>query len=367
LQIMPKILIFHTSVGLGHKAMAENIGFALQQAGFTVKLADILQVEEGKLVSFGKGLHHLINKYLPWLWEFLYKSSWVADLAMPLRVKLASKHSGRALSLIKEFNPDAIISTQTTSSAAVSFLKAKGLYGGPFIITFSDFHLHRFWLYDNCDHYLANIEEQKKKMLSLGIAPEKITVCGITMKPRLPVDIIAVKAKFNVAPEEKVVLVGIGSLGIGFRMETLRELLELENTKIIVVCGKNEKLYEHLKKRAKHKDLTVLGFYKPMDELYAIADVFITKPGGMSVSESLKWSLPVIVTHQLPGQESLNCEYLKNKDLAEIKPKDLTGSVRAELSGHSIRKKLQFKLSQKDSLVQFGEPVVQAVQNFVAH
>ncbi len=362
---MPKILILHTSIGLGHKAMAENIGYALKQAGFEVKLADILKVEEGALVSFGKILHRLINKYTPWFWEFLYGSSFIADISLPLRIKLAAKHSEKVLALIRQFQPGVVIATQTTASAAVSSLRARGLYKGRFVIAFSDFHLHRFWLYDNCDHYLANIEEQKNQMVSLGIPAEKITVCGITLKPKIPVDAEVVRRKFGMAPGEKVILVGIGSLGIGFNLDTLRQLLELNEAKVIVVCGKNMPLYKQLAQKPAHKDLIVLGFYKPMDELYSTADVFITKPGGMSVSESLKWNLPVIVTHKLPGQESLNCEYLKSKGLAEIMPKNLAELIRNELQKHLLQKKLQQQTLQINKLVQFGSPVVKAVQNLL--
>ena len=43
-----------------------------------------------------------------------------------------------------------------------------------------------------------------------------------------------------------------------------------------------------------------------MDELYAIADVFVGKPGGLSTAESLRWNLPLIVCYTLPGQEEKN-------------------------------------------------------------
>ena len=43
-----KILILYTSVGLGHKTLAENIGWQLQQEGMEVKLADIGKVQKGK-------------------------------------------------------------------------------------------------------------------------------------------------------------------------------------------------------------------------------------------------------------------------------------------------------------------------------
>jgi hypothetical protein len=47
-----------------------------------------------------------------------------------------------------------------------------------------------------------------------------------------------------------------------------------------------------------------------MSDLYQIADVFMTKPGGLSVAEAGQFGLPLVVTHTLPGQEDLNLAYL---------------------------------------------------------
>ncbi len=133
-----RVLIFFTSVGLGHKIIAENMAWHLEHAGYTVKLADILQVQSGKLVDFGTWLHQLINKHFPFIWKFLYNSTTFSKLTMPWRVPLAGKNSSRAAAAIAEFKPDLVISTQTTSSAIVSYLKRHKSYRGKFAIGFSD-------------------------------------------------------------------------------------------------------------------------------------------------------------------------------------------------------------------------------------
>src|SRR6185295_15196539 len=54
--------------------------------------------------------------------------------------------------------------------------------------------------------------------------------------------------------------------------------------------------------------------------LYAVADIFITKPGGLSVAEGLSFRLPILITHWLPGQEQLNIQYLAKQRLIMASP-----------------------------------------------
>lgn len=361
---MKKILILYTSVGLGHKSIAENIAFNLEGAGFEVRLADILKVQEGRLVSVARSVHGFLNRSLPEVWSFLYKNRWVTNCLLPFRTKVAAGHYQRTWSLINNLNPDLVICTQATASAILAYLKDKGLFKGLFAIAFSDFHLHRFWLYDNCDFYLANIDEQKQMMISLGVEPEKIAVCGMTLKPRTALDSGQIKRRLGIAENQKVVLVGVGSRGPGFEKKLLSDLLKLNDCKIVIVCGKNEKLFQELTTKQLPNNFLVLGYYSPMEELYAIADVFITKPGGLSVTESLSFCLPVIITHRLPGQEELNINYLMEKKLAVIYPKDLVGLVNEELRDGKLRKALE-KSVERQKLVSFGKPVVEAVKRLL--
>jgi processive 1,2-diacylglycerol beta-glucosyltransferase len=320
-----KVLIFHTSIGLGHKFIAENIGWQLSQAGCEVRVADVLEVQKGKLVELSTKIHHWMNTSAPWLWSFLYhvtNLSLVVKSTLPIRLWVAKKNCSKTLGLINEFQPDMVISVHNTASAILAHLKKEKLYEGLFVIGFSDFHLHKFWLFNQADFYLANIAEQKQEMIDWGINPNKVAVCGITLKPKLNINSNAVKQKLGLAAEERVILVGSGSLGIGFSEQLLGQLFALPKTKVIVVTGKNEKYKNYLNEKYAKENLLTLGFYEPMAELYAIADVFFSKPGGLSTSEALQYGLSIIVPYVLPGQEELNLKYLLSKNLVQkISPK----------------------------------------------
>lgn len=321
-----KILILYTSVGLGHKFIAQNIAFHLQRDGYEVMLHDVLQLQQGWLVDFGTWLHSLINRRFPFVWRWLYFSKAVNKITLPLRVPLAKSNSQKVFEVIEEFQPQAVICTQTTASATIASLKQQGKFHGKFVIAFSDYHLHYHWLYQGVDLYLVNIEEQKQEMISLGINPEKIKVCGITLEPKPKVDALQLKHKLGIPESNQVVLVGSGSLGIGFPRQLLESYLRAmtfkPNLSIIVACGKNTDLRQRLES-LKHPNLIVLGFTDQLKNYYQVADLFLTKPGGLTIAESLQAGTKILITHTLPGQEEPNYEYLLRHGLVYPMPKPL--------------------------------------------
>ncbi|OGE82419.1 MAG: hypothetical protein A3B10_03005 [Candidatus Doudnabacteria bacterium RIFCSPLOWO2_01_FULL_44_21] len=350
-----KVLIFYTAVGQGHKSIAENIGFYFAQLGFEVKLENILEVEAGWFVKFNERLYTFVIDKLPWVWNFLYQTP-LLHVLRGLRLPLAAlKHPARALNLIQSFNPDIIITTQTVASAAAALIKKRKQYQKLFGIAFSDFHMHKFWLYDQADFYLVNIAEQKTQMMALGIDGSKIFICGMTLKPKPPADQFEIKDRLRIDRGVKVILMASGSMGTGINANSLvflakgvlNELTQKQaKGQIIIVCGKNKQLYEELKS-FRLPNVIIFPFYQTMPELYAIADIFITKPGGLSVAESLSYELPILITHWLPGQEDLNIEYLTKRNLImpvasrRINPAWVIRAAVEELLTAQFRKQLQ--------------------------
>ena len=325
---MKKVLVLYTSIGMGHKYIAQNIAYHLERAGYEVLLHDILQVQKGVLVDFGTWLHSFINRRLPFVWRWLYFSDLVKFIGYHLRVPLAKANSKNLFYIVKDFQPDVILSTQTTGSAATASLIEQKKFSGKFVVAFSDFHLHKFWLYPYVDLYLANIEEQKQEMMKLGIEENKIAVCGITLKPKSVVDKNVVKEKLGVSQDQRLIIFGSGSLGIGFDEKLLFDYLTAlteQNEKIFVavMCGKNQELKSKLDK-LNLKNVLPLGFYENPTELYQTAELLVTKPGGLTISEALQSGIKILVTHTLPGQEEPNYEYLLERKLIYAKPAPLS-------------------------------------------
>lgn len=67
----------------------------------------------------------------------------------------------------------------------------------------------------------------------------------------------------------------------------------------------------------------------------SISDLVVTKPGGMTTTESLASGLPMIIINPIPGQEEENAEFLENKGVGIwLKKNDNVSEVFNDLFSH---------------------------------
>ena len=67
----------------------------------------------------------------------------------------------------------------------------------------------------------------------------------------------------------------------------------------------------------------------------SISNIVITKPGGLTTSESLVSNLPIVIINPIPGQEEENAEFLVRNGVAVwIKKEDNIARVLKNLYRH---------------------------------
>lgn len=124
----------------------------------------------------------------------------------------------------------------------------------------------------------------------------------------------AAKRHFGI-PEKKIhLLMMCGSMGCG-PMEKLLELLhDKGDAYITVVCGTNKDLYNGLtEKYASCSHIQILDFVKEMSLLMDSADIFVTKPGGLSSTEAAVKRVPMVFVDAVGGCENDNCAFFTNR------------------------------------------------------
>lgn len=111
---------------------------------------------------------------------------------------------------------------------------------------------------------------------------------------------------------------GGGEFGLGKdrTVQVLRDLITVANNyQIIAIAGKNEKMKLAFEEVATNMGVEsrvrVLPFTDKVPELMSIANVVVTKPGGLTTTESLVSGLPIIIINPLPGQEEENALFLE--------------------------------------------------------
>ncbi|MBI3363929.1 MAG: hypothetical protein HY033_03370 [Ignavibacteriae bacterium] len=87
---------------------------------------------------------------------------------------------------------------------------------------------------------------------------------------------------------------------------------EHRQVQMIVVCGKNRKLHETLRRKRfpPNVDVKLYQFIDFVDQLMDASDVLITKAGGLTITEALVKHLPMIIFDPIPGQEGHNTNYI---------------------------------------------------------
>lgn len=333
---MTKILVLHTSVGHGIMITARNIYERLLKSDhFDVRIEDLYKVAPGPLVGVLEKIYFYFTETFPFIWGILYSEA-AARVTIPFRMLAASFRYKRVWRVIRDFRPDIVVSTETVPSGITAYLKREGWYQGKLVIVFSDYHLHRFWLYDECDLYLCNIAEQRDALLQLGIPEEKIALTGMIVSEKYLQNVprTAAAKEFGLDPELPAVLVSGGRRGLLASKKIVQKLLASPKPfQIVVVAGQNEKLKSELERLtgAGDHNLQIFGYVANQEILMSAVDVLVSKPGGPTIAEAVAKGLSVVIALAHPGHEMANMRYLVDSGIGQY------GRAPAEVVGAVIR------------------------------
>jgi processive 1,2-diacylglycerol beta-glucosyltransferase len=315
-----KVLILTVTAGYGHHATAKALEKELTQRGATVEVIDVLkQINKLLQEAFAKG-YLLSTKFGKEAYKKLYA-------LMEQKGQKTSKYNFgnmapalmalRFEDFIDSFNPDVIICTHVTAAHVVSEVK-RNCKTAPAIGIVTDYTLHPFWEdATRVEHIVLASELLTHRAVALGIDESRILPLGIPVQPKFKNKMSKFQAreKLNLKQDSPVVLVMGGSMGYG-GITKLVESLKDTNMQILAVSGSNKRQFNKLSQIEEYPNLSVFGFVNNIDELMDAADCIITKPGGLTVSESMIKGLPMILANPIPGQEERNTEFLMNLGLA---------------------------------------------------
>lgn len=274
------------------------------------------------LVKFLYGKMYLdVVKLLPELYAYSYKHYESSKKFIKPRFLIDRFSFSSFFELIDDFDPNVVVSTHFIPAALVENYRRKKGKAFRIAVTLTDYEFHPLWIAPNIDLYCTATEEVKSSLIYYGVAPERIVVTGIPVHPKfsVPKDRAGLLKKHGLSEGSPILLISAGSFGITPLEEVMDDLGGIkEEFQIMVVCGKNADLEKELleKQKTRPRLKKVFGFVNFMDELMAVSDLLITKPGGITVSESLAVGLPMILIEPIPGQEEANADYMVEQGAA---------------------------------------------------
>jgi len=325
-----KILILSAATGGGHLRASHAIETYIMEnsSGNEVAVVDALKSINSVLDKTVCDGYHFLATKTPKVFGQLYRKTNEESLLSNLVTRFSSVFSQKLIPLIKEQNPDVIISTHPFATEMVSHLKGKGIVTAPLICLMTDYGPHRAWIADHVDAYIVSNEDMIPEMQAMGVKTERIYPFGIPVGDVFFTkgDKPALLKKFEMDTAMPTILIMAGSFGVTNIMNIYKEIIKLPTEfQIIVITGRNQKLYEAFTSVIEHspKKTKLVYFTDEVENYMHASDLIITKPGGLTVSEALACSIPLAVFDAIPGQEEDNANFLLTHDMAVKLEKDI--------------------------------------------
>ena len=318
------ILLFYASYGGGHLSAATAIEQYIRENypdAKTLKI-DCVEYINKSINKISTSAYKSIILKTPMLWGQVYKllkNDTILDITQFSNRFMAKK----IFTLFEDFEPDLVISCHPLGGQITSFLKSHKKTNCKLATVMTDFASHKQWLIgkDYTDYFFVSNIEMKTSLISEGIYPNKIYVSGIPISPNFykNYDKENIYKSLNIEKNKKnIIFFGGGSLGLSSSSNIqaiLTSLLQAtdESHQIIIISGKNQKLYNDFQKTINntyHKSqIKLIDFTTELPELLPITSFVIT------ITECISTNVPIILINPIPGQEKENAQYIADNKM----------------------------------------------------
>jgi len=324
-----RTLILSCNTGEGHNSCAKAIKEYYELHGGECTIADALRFVSpavSKIVSRG---HSFLYRHFPGVSGFGYgcaekssalfrENSWVCRLLM--------RGTERLYQYILDGAYTAVICTHIFAALMLSDILKKHPIPLKTGFVATDYTCSPGAKESSLDYYFIPDAEFVPDFQCENLPEEKLVPSGIPVRQMFYASCASEEAKVGVGvnPKHHHMLMMCGSMGCGPMKKLLAELSSRlpQDWALSVICGNNERLYTKLSQKYKEKEqIHIRGFVKDMGAMMDSADLYITKPGGISVSESAVKKLPMILVDAVAGCETYNRIWFVRKGGAQTAEK----------------------------------------------
>ena len=196
----------------------------------------------------------------------------------------------------------------------------------PLVTCITDLSSHSEWLHPGTDCYLVGSRSIREALTAKGVEPGRVHVTGIPVRPQFQPS--AGRGSRPGGDGTRRLLIMGGGLGMLPRRSGFYEALNaLPGTETTLLTGHNRKLYEKLAGRYPH--IQVVGFTDRVYDYMAQADLMLSKPGGITLFETIFSELPMLAWEPTLQQERDNARFLVRRGIGRVAPREPEGCLEA--------------------------------------
>lgn len=335
----------------------------LQSCGHEVVVLDTIEYINpilNKTITEG---YEFLAKNRPSIYRVMYNTANHKKIKQAI-TSINALISRKLVPFVKNYRPDIIVTTHPFSAEMAAKLKRIDGVTAKVLCVMTDYAPHRTWINDSIDAYVVSNDGMVKKMYDMGVPYWKVYPFGIPIEGGFYTkrDRSIILKEMGLNPTFPTILIMAGSLGLGDVSGIYDEILNISvDFQTIIITGKNKKLYELLEKmvyenheishaklrlfrkylpnftkdnplrnkkieqldnslekirKINKKRTRILHFTNEVDKYMQIADLIITKPGGLTITEALACRLPMAIFDAIPGQEEENADFLVSNNMA---------------------------------------------------
>jgi UDP-N-acetylglucosamine:LPS N-acetylglucosamine transferase len=335
----PRVLIVTATIGEGHDLPARVLaeGILDERPDAKVEIVDgVAAMGRILTVVLEDNSRWVFRPWMNWAFDLQYRllqwrvTRWLASSLVYL---IGSRG---LLRMIREHEPDIVVSTYPGTTEVIGELRRRGRLGVPTASAITDLAGLRYWSHPGIDlHLITHPEsiEEVRRVAGNGTRVEAargLTVAGI-LDPR---DRAEARRALELPEDRKIVMVSGGGWGVGDLAGATEVALGLDGVFVVVLCGHNDLTRRHMDRRyGGDPRVRVLGFTHQMSDLLAASDALVHSTAGLTVLEAMIRGCPVISYGWGVAHIRANNEAYRRYGMAEV------ALTRAEL-GDALRRAL---------------------------
>lgn len=221
---------------------------------------------------------------------------------------------------------DAVVTSHLFAAEALTALRIHGgLSGVPLVGVETDYTCIPFWSETRLDRYLIPHPDCMDDFVAHGLPSEKLAPLGIPVSARFAdPGLTSTQARKQLYAscrfqdiDAPLFVVMSGSMGFGRLEDLIATLVTLGKANILAGCGSNTTAYKRLQLLYADEPRVEVRGYLEHEELYMrAANVFLTKPGGLTSTEAAVMGVPLVHTSPIPGCEEANVGFFREHGLS---------------------------------------------------
>ena len=340
-----RILILTASIGSGHTRAAEAIRAALaahpRAHEMQVDVVDFMAREVSLIHYLMKRIYLTMLRFVPDLYDVFFRFAGKKAGGGIVRGAFAQVMVRTVGRIVRSYKPDLIVATHPFPEGAAALWRTR--HGASYALAalLTDYALHAIWLVRGVDQYFVATETMAAEMAARGFDPHSVRATGIPIaRADYSLPRPEAQAQAGLDGDLPTVLLMGGGLGIGGMDRTLAALETLDRRlAILVVAGRNDVLEAHARRMAETSRhvIRVFAYTDEVPVFMRAADLLITKPGGLTLSEAFAAGLPLLLHDPIPGPETENAVYATRHGAAVwLHPGECMASAVEEILAHRI-------------------------------